>query len=189
MLWILLHRTKRFVVSVVLLLQLEVTFKMVTWSEVQLAQPYLFPVRHPLVGVHQDDKHESQPLGEECRRVRPWSLEHCGLLQLHQRLSVPRAPGQLWEPAARSLVKLSAAALSQCLSPSPSSYRACYSQYSCQTGFERHLSSSESSLNSAHLKEGCAGKSRNSHVSAAAWRSKFTKGMKITNMIVTFTVE
>lgn len=72
----------------------------------------LFPVCSPLHGVHQHDKeHDSQLLCEECFRVRPWGLEHRGSLQLHQRLSVPRAPGQKDEIDCCTIThKLSAAA-------------------------------------------------------------------------------
>lgn len=79
------------------------------------AQTHLFPVCCPLLGVHQYDQHESQQSGEERCRVCPWSLEHCGLLQLHQRLSVPRTPGQRLK---KLIIMLILSACSNCLTVS-----------------------------------------------------------------------
>ncbi|XP_045895855.1 hydroxysteroid (20-beta) dehydrogenase 2 isoform X2 [Micropterus dolomieu] len=51
------------------------------------------PVCGPLPGFHQHDKEcDSQLLCEDCFRLCPRGLEHCGSLQLHQRLPVPCTP-------------------------------------------------------------------------------------------------
>lgn len=67
------------------------------WTEVDLRPP----VRRPLHGFHQHDgQHGGQPLCEKRWRFRAWGLEHGGLLQLHQRLLVARAPGETHERTA-----------------------------------------------------------------------------------------
>ncbi len=67
----------------------------VNGSSTSLTTVHLCSVCEPLFGFYQHDKkHGSQLLGEECSTVCSRGLEHCWLLQLHQRLSVPCTPGQ-----------------------------------------------------------------------------------------------
>lgn len=69
-----------------------------------LLNNHLSPVCQPSPGVHQHDaQHAGQQLREERSRIRPRRLEHRGLLQPHQRLSVPRPPGQRYDGVLRDV--------------------------------------------------------------------------------------